>query len=870
MSYQLFHLLTFETDRFLSAMCVLLWLILLFSAPTFLALKRGTRLFWLGIVGSGVVAILLSCALCFITAPHGLSATYFGNASWQPSEMKLERYFADGKGGRIDRFIDFHQNDFNLEYRFSGRPFSVEWEGTLFTPFDAARLVVHSNFDTWLSLDDRPAIVQIASPARLDIGTPDARPYLLGNKWSHNELSGQTPSTTFVWAMTDDASVAIGVQDVTDYELRFRCQPFSYPGSPTQTVRVFLERSELGSVMLQEGWQTYSLRIPASLFEQIGVGSLRLMFTFSSMAKPADVAHGSGDTRELAVAFDLIELLRLTASPQAASPVVVERGYHTVRLRARSIVANPFIRFTWQDESIRTPHIIPEDVLFPKTLPVATIMPTAQNERRVLVAVILCKATFALWWLGVGIRYLSQPLFALVWRKESAILLGIGLGAFAIRLVFLLEMRTLDTDFYFPTPGSDHATYAFMARGFFRGYWPNLTHAPFYFSPLIAFYMIVVSMLFGEHLTAVRVMTALFGSVGVILAYLIAKKTINQFAAYLTAAFCACNSVLIFYDISLLSDPLVTVLNLLALWLMLKWNEHLSVRTTMLLGIALGLTALSRGTIALLMPLFFLWTLLTGTGTLRRKIAHLTLLCLTTAFVILPVTIRNYFSTDSHPFVPTNMAGGIVLWANLNPSANGMGGYDAQALQEARNRMKSNGTTFGDEVRRFIIEQPAEFLQLEFRKLKLFLRGYEVCDNWPYYIFRHLSKVLRLPWFNFVIIAPLGVMGMLAAFRRWKILLPLYGFVAVQLFSSLVFNAASRYRLPVVPALSIFGAYGVWEIGCRIRQKRWATTALLFVLFIAMYLAFNYPDAALYYERNQGHPMPFSRVLRYWDLFYTW
>ncbi|GAK57887.1 tetratricopeptide TPR_2 repeat protein [Candidatus Vecturithrix granuli] len=867
---QFYYLLTFETDYFFSAVCIVLWLLLLFSAPIFLRQRRGKWIFWPGIVGSGVLAILLSLALGVVKTPHGLSATYYGNASWQPSDMKLERYFADGKGGRIDRFIDFHQNDFNIEYRFSRRPFSVIWEGSIFVPFESAYLAVRSNFDTWFSVDGRSPTMQIAAPTSLDIGTADARPYLRKNQWSFDEHRNTNPPMNFVWAIDDDPEILIGIPEVADYELLIRCRSFHAPGKPAQHIQVMLEKEVIGSVALREGWHVYAFPLPATLIEKVGIGSQRLIFEFSELIRVSDVNPDSRDRRTVAAAFDTIELRRLnSASPQTETTIMLERGLHTIQLRARSMVPDPFIQLVWQDDSSKTPRIIRSDDLFPKTSPEA-IVSTYSQERVLLTITIFYKTVLTIWWIGLGVGFLARPFITFVWRKEAVVMLAIGLLAFAIRFVFLLEMRTLDPDFYFPTPGSDHATYAFMARGFFRGYWPNLTHQPFYFSPLIAFYMIAVSMMSGEHLIAVRIITALLGSIGVIFVYLIAKKTLNQATAYLAAIFCVCNSVLIFYDISLLSDPLVTVLNLLTLWLMLKWNDHLSFRITVMLGMTLGLTALSRGTIALLMPLFFFWTLKTGAGSIRRKISHFTLLCVVTAFVILPVTIRNYFADERHFFVPTNTAGGIVLWANLNPSSNGMGGYDPQALQEARNRMRTEGTTFGDEVQRFIVEQPADFLRLEFHKLKLFLRGYEVCDNWSYYIFRHVSKILRLPWLNFVIIAPLGLVGMLSAYRRWNALLLLYGFVFVQLLSALIFNAASRYRLPVVPVLSVFAAYGVWEISARIRQKRWATAVVLISLFVVMYLAFNYPDAARYYERNQGHPMPFSRVLRYWDLFYTW
>ena len=866
------HLFSFQADRFLMGWGVVLWVILLFNAPIFLASKRGRLVFWFGIVGGGILGIALTLITMFISLPHGLSATYYGNASWRPSDMKLERYFADGKGGRVDRFIDFHPNDFNVEYQFSGRPFSVVWEGTVFVPFDRALLTVRSNFDTWLALDGQASAIQVAAPKQIDIGTAAARLYLRTNKWSFDERVDATPPISYAWAIDDDPEIVIGIDEIADYELHLRCFAFAVPGKPAQTVRVSLEKHEIGNITLRADWQTYTLPIPAALIEKVGLGSQRLIFEFSALISPSEMYAGSTDSRKLAAAFDTIELRRVTpAAPiQTASFITLERGLHAIKLQARSMLPDPFIQLLWQDDAAQALRIVPADHLFPNTLPTTEIASKRLPERWLLGIAIFYKSTLLVLWIGLCFRYLVRPFAAFIWRKEAAIPLGIGLCALAIRIAFLLEMRTLDPDFYFPTPGSDHSAYVFMSRGFFRGYWPNLTHQPFYFSPLIAFYMIGISTLFGDLLTNVRIITALLGAADVVLVYVIAKRIFSQTVAFIAAALFATNSVLIFYDISLLSDPLVVFLNLCALWLMLQWNERLAVRATIVLGIVLGLTALSRGTIALLMPLFFLWTLKTGAGRLSQKISHLALLCIITALTILPVTIRNYVSNDRHSFVPTNTAGDFVLWANLNPSSNGMGGYNAQAVQAARDRIRREGGSFGSEVWRYITEQPVHFMQLEFLKLKLFLRGYEVCDNWPYYIFRYVSPILRLPWLNFVIIAPLGIVGMLCAYRHWKTLIVLYGFIAVQLFSALIFNAASRYRLPVIPAFSIFAAYGIWVCACYLRQKRWAKAGLLFGLFVVMYLAFNYPDAARFYQQHEKQPMPFARVLRYWDLFYTW
>lgn len=868
----------FQTGR------MLIVLVCLLAVGNLLAYRRITAnparkwqkwMVWIGLAGA-TVALLAIIALHYWRIPRGLSAQYYANSTWtEDRAIELDRYFeADGVGKRVDRFIDFNPNDFNDRYPFSGKPFTVKWEGWLHVPADGMRVSVHSNFDSWLSIDGALRERRVNSPNALDIGAPEARPYLGKKGWSFDEQA-EDGGTTFAWAANDDVEVILGVDEVAEYELSFRCLPFAFPGSQPQQVRVAIEKKEIGAISLSEGWQTYTMPISAALIEQVKTGSLRIVFTFSSVAKPADVIVGSNDARELAAAFDKIELRRRTpvlSSHPLLPNTALAPGIHAICLEAKSLFANPCIQLRAEFSAEGAVRPLPEDLLFPVHLSREALASDLPKDRMRLNALEIFEILTILLLAGAlgsaAIPFVRQPR---TWISRDALVVGgICLCAFVIRLLFIVEMKRIDSNFYILPDGTDHQNYWFFARGFLRGYWPSLTREPFFQAPMISFYFIACSLLFGESMTGIRVATACLATLSVGFTFLLARRVFGRAEAYLAAILCACNGALIFYDTSLLLEPLLIFLSLLALWLMLQYQETLSRSTTFMLGIVIGLIFLTRSTFALFLPFFMVWMLSWHTGTLKKAAGHFAVMCLLAFFVILPVSIRNYYSRPSHPLVLLNTNGGVTFWIGNNASSSGMYAWSAQLQVETQKRMRALGTSYVDEVIRFVKEQPMAYLRLEMKKFKLFWRGYEIGNNIPYYIFRYTSRLLRLPWINFLLIAPLGIIGMCLTFRQWKEAFLLYGYVFAQMMATLLFFALARYRLPVVHVLTMFAAVAVWRGMESLRRKQWGTAAVMVLAFVVLYVALNYPDAARFYKINMGSPMPLSRLLRYWDLFYTW
>lgn len=861
----------FRTDQFLTALLGILALIFFLGYSRIVASKRGKSLFRIGIA-SCVIAAGLTIGLYLWRPPHGLSGSYYANSGWSDTPyVELERYF-ETNGRRVDRFIDFNPNDFNDRYPFSGRPFSVKWQGWMYVPDNGYQFGVTSNFGTWLYVDDE----LIEGHHKIDFGTPAARAYLREG-WSVDERWGEDPDLTFVWSSGERSEFYLGVDELADYQLLFRCMPFSYQGNPNRELVIYINGIALESpVVLQDGWNMYSVPVPRSVIQDKVPGFFRVKFAYSHVVRPADVMEQSKDERELGAAFDFA-LLRKSSDQTVVTSVaqqsrVLSQGLHRVTLKASQNEkdVDSFIQFIWKRAESGRTEIISEDYLFPETFLPELIRQVLLREHILLGALTTYKLCLITLLGGVIIIYIVPCYLRKLRTRDVLFILGIGLFAFGIRILFLLEMKKIDPDFYILPLGTDQLNYVFFARGFFRGYWPGLSHETFFQSPFISFYFILCSVLFGESLTAIRIMTVLMSVGSIFFTYLIAERTFNKPVAYITALLCAGNGILIFYSTSLLIAPVVIFLNLAALWLVYKLKERLSWQTTFALGIILGMSVLARANIFLLMPFLLFWMLFYFTDTFRRKILHYAGLCLVIIMTIMPVTLWNYFLSDGQRLVLTNSNGGITFWIGNNASSDGRFSYSRALHKETKKRMKATGSSYAREVARYIKDHPLEYLKLEYKKLKMFWRGYENGNLIPYYFFReHYSNLLKFPWLNFVVIGPLGIVGMFLAIKHWRKLFLLYGFVCVQILTTLLFFALARYRLPVVPVLSMFATYAAWYSVQQFQQKKWCPLGITIGLFLVFYFLCNVPYAMYLYQFHHGEPMPLIKIFRYWDLFHT-
>ena len=132
----------------------------------------------------------------------------------------------------------------------------------------------------------------------IDIGSGDDA--FVGSGWHSAE---REPGATFRWA-AKDADVLVPSVGRGTVRIRVRIQPFVYAGSPSQTVRVELGGTPVGSATLVPGWQWVEFEPRAT------GGATTLAFHFDEARSPADTGL-SADRRILCAAIDVIEIERV-------------------------------------------------------------------------------------------------------------------------------------------------------------------------------------------------------------------------------------------------------------------------------------------------------------------------------------------------------------------------------------------------------------------------------------------------------------------------------------------------------------------------------------------------------------------------------
>lgn len=429
----------------------------------------------------------------------------------------------------------------------------------------------------------------------------------------------------------------------------------------------------------------------------------------------------------------------------------------------------------------------------------------------------------------------------------------IFLVAAALRLVYVFQVRYTP---FFQTLGLDAHYFDRWARALASG---RGTDGAYFMSPLYPYFLAAIYRLFGRDLLVVRLFQMTLGSLSCVLAYRIGLEAFDRRVAIVAGLVSACYGALIFYDGSMVLAPLLVVLNLLALFLLLRADRTGHPALYALAGASLALAAIGRAAALVFAPVAVWWILARARGTrkggaglarqsskpaLRRAVLFLA----GTAVVIAPVTVRNFLASGDFVLITSN--GGLNFYiGNSEISTGGYAkpeGLDLEVDVEGRNiAQRDLGTELGPSgvsaywlgrARSFISANPGRWAALLLRKLSFTMSSYELPQLENYYFQRSYSGLLSLPLPGFAIVAPFGILGlMLSLGRRRSRLLSL--FVAAHVASIVAFFVVARYRLPIVPVLILGASFLVVDAYDRLRAGRlrhvwWAAPVLALLIFL--------------------------------------
>ena len=212
---------------------------------------------------------------------------------------------------------------------------------------------------------------------------------------------------------------------------------------------------------------------------------------------------------------------------------------------------------------------------------------------------------------------------------------------------------------------------------------------------------------------------------------------------------------------------------------------------------------------------------------LSRRVA---VLLLGTALAIAPVTLRNYYVSGDWVLISYNAGLNFYIGNNaqydetvaIQPGPAWLELTARPQVEAGVSQPSAQSRFFFAEAWDFIAQQPVAYLKLLLYKLYLFWHGDEIGRNQDLYFARQYAPLLQvLLWkygvaFPFGLLVPLALVGLGLSYRNGLLRRPepllLALFAGAYMLTVVAFFVSARYRLPVVPMLLIFAAYGGREL----------------------------------------------------------
>jgi 4-amino-4-deoxy-L-arabinose transferase-like glycosyltransferase len=267
---------------------------------------------------------------------------------------------------------------------------------------------------------------------------------------------------------------------------------------------------------------------------------------------------------------------------------------------------------------------------------------------------------------------------ALRGRGFSVHLAMVAAGGLVLRLIYVLVLSpdtrgTGDALFFHAQANLIGSGHGFIEpTGFLLS---GQSHPTVFRPPLFSYVLGLVSALGGESVTAHRVAGCLIGVVTIVALGLAGRRLAGARVGLAAAALGACYPVLIAADGAVMSESLyaalVAVTVACALWL----RDEPRALPAAALGVAVGLTALTRSealALVVLLAVPVAWR--TGPAT-RRRLCAITVAA--AVIVVAPWTIRNY--SEFHRLVPISGSyGTLIAGANCDRTYSGpdLGAWD--------------------------------------------------------------------------------------------------------------------------------------------------------------------------------------------------
>ena len=437
--------------------------------------------------------------------------------------------------------------------------------------------------------------------------------------------------------------------------------------------------------------------------------------------------------------------------------------------------------------------------------------------------------------------------------KEEKPLYFILLFGLVIRILYLITYSTLPDWDHLTIDNNYHHNWALSILS------GNVTGDTTYFrAPFYIFYLAGIYKLFGVSLLAVRIFSLIPAMISLIFTYKITKQIFSKQIGYIAAVIHAVYPLIFYFEFELLLDSLFLLLMQIAIFYFIRWYDSKSSLHIVISGLFLGIGAITRPTILVILPVLFLTIILIKIS-FKEKVVSLLLLIFSISLIVLPVTYRNY--KKSHEFVLIASQGGINFYIGNNESADGISAALPEPLgmnwrikqisylaeQDKKRNLKQSEISdyWMQKGINWIKEHPGDFLKLYIKKLYYSIGNKEISNN--RYLDYYFNKVylLKYNYLSFGMLFGLTLLTVfLTAASNRKVLI-IAGIITVYIAVSALFFFSSRFRLPLLPLFISLGSYSlcaIQDLLKRNKSKGFAALLLVIIISLISYIPiFSYP-----------------------------
>lgn len=357
----------------------------------------------------------------------------------------------------------------------------------------------------------------------------------------------------------------------------------------------------------------------------------------------------------------------------------------------------------------------------------------------------------------------------------------------------------------------------------------------FHQEPLYPYLIASTYTIFGHDPRWVFAWQLLLGAVGNVLIYLIGRRAFGHTAGAAAGVLAVLCGPLLFYEMILLRTSLAVFLGLLLVYVADVAMERMSLRSWLLVGLVLGLSLLLNSTFASFGVLLVILVAYRHRGEWKVASRAITAMAAGTVLCLVPVVARNM--TVGAPALSLSSVGALAFicanTADYDP-ADGFfvsERYVPEVLAQSDNRfvpavVETLRTHSG----------VASYLRQLWGKFYYTWHWYEKPNNANLYYYRLHSRVLRFLPVTFLIVAPLGIVGLFMEARRIVALGPLYALVLKCLAPLVLFYVLSRFRMPLMAALIPFAALVLVRLGESLWRRHWGAASVLAISCVLLLL----------------------------------